>query len=115
MGRLQAVEAVILLLLVGLGAGAAVEAVPLVAGPAGAVEAAQGVGAVSEQRAGPVLALIEVRLLTQLPAPAVVTVALQHDTSDPDSVTQTNPRAPGHATHPHYIPWSKLKYADGGW
>ena len=79
-GRLQAVEAVILLLLkVGLRVGAAVEPVALVARPAGAVEAAQGVGAVGEQRAGPVLALIEVRLLAQRPTPPVVTVALQHN------------------------------------
>ena len=80
MSRLQAVEAVILLLLkVGLRVGAAVEPVALVARPAGAVEAAQGVGAVGEQGAGPVLALIEVRLLAQRPAPPVVTVALQHN------------------------------------
>ena len=78
-GRLQAVEAVILLhLLVSLRMGAAVKAIPLISRPAGAVEAAQGVGAVSKQGAGPVLALIEVRLLAQLPSPAVVTVALEH-------------------------------------
>ena len=68
-----------LLQLVSLRVGAAVKPVPLVSRPAGAVEAAQGVGAVSEQRTGPVLALIQVRLLAQLPSPPVVTVTLQHN------------------------------------
>ena len=87
-GRLQTMQTIVLiiimislLLLVSLRVGAAVKAVALVSRPAGAVEAAQGVGAVCEQRARPVLALIQVRLLTELPSPAVVTVALQHNNS----------------------------------
>ena len=56
----------------------ALEAVSRISGPTRAVEGAQGVGAVREQGAGPVLALVEVWLLAILPAPAVVAVTLKN-------------------------------------
>ena len=56
----------------------ALEPISRISGPTRAVEGAQGVGAVREQGARPVLALVKVRLLAILPAPAVVAVALEN-------------------------------------
>ena len=56
----------------------ALEPISRISGPTRAVEGAQGVGAVREQGARPVFALVKVRLLTILPAPAVVAVTLKN-------------------------------------
>ena len=56
----------------------ALKPIPRISGPTRAVEGAQGVGAVREQGAGSVLALVKVWLLAVLPAPAVVTVTLEN-------------------------------------
>ena len=53
-------------------------AIPHCARPAGAVEAAQGVGAVSKDGAWPVLALIQVMVSALFSSPAIITVTLKH-------------------------------------
>lgn len=57
----------------------AFEPISRISGPTRAVEGAQGVGAVREQGAGSVFALVKIWLLTVLPAPAIIAVTLENN------------------------------------